>query len=145
MVEKRSKSAHKARNRLNGPSVSPKKKKKPVKSRKAIIEGMDRICSIKTKERARGTCEVCGNAGTQTHHYFSKKVHGSVRWDMRNLIYLCYACHIIKIHMNADSEHAREVLVGRLGQDEFDSLEESAHKTVKHTIKDLEELYEAIK
>jgi 5-methylcytosine-specific restriction endonuclease McrA len=114
-------------------------------NRKKLVEKLDKICSLLTKEGAHGLCEICGGAGSQTHHYFSKKVHGAVRWDLDNLLWLCFSCHIRKVHQQADSEDAREAIINRIGLDLFLSLKERAHEIRKFKEKDLEELIEALK
>jgi len=121
------------------------KKKSPKKSRKALVDKLDSILSHITRNNANGICEVCGKAGSQVHHFFSKKVHSAVRWDEDNLISICFFCHIIKIHRQVDIEDAREALIHRIGEQRFSDLKTRAHEIKKVTLQDIEELIEKYK
>jgi len=43
-------------------------------------------------ERDSGLCRLCGRAGSESHHIFSR-LHRSIRHDPENGIFLCKACH----------------------------------------------------
>jgi hypothetical protein len=108
-------------------------------NKKKIISLLDAYFSNMARKRAGGLCEICHKAGSQTHHFFPKKMHGAVRFDVRNLIFLCFYDHIIKIHRGGCNEQARDVLIKREGQKAFEALKIEAYKVKKL---DLISLYE---
>ena len=122
------------------------KRKKPRRSK--LIKDIDHLCSKQCSTNVGGICEVCSKIGTQTHHHFSKKAFPHLRFDMRNLIWLCFFCHIRKIHQQGQYELAREVLVKRFGEDGFSLLKRDAYQhyggKYKVTIKDLDNLYKEL-
>jgi len=118
-----------------------KTKKTP---RRKLIEKLDYTCSQITKGNAGGLCEICGKAGAGTHHFFGKHIHGSIRWDLNNLLYLCFACHIRKVHQQGDTEQARDVLIKRIGLPEFLALKALGDKTIKYSANDMADLLIAL-
>jgi 5-methylcytosine-specific restriction endonuclease McrA len=121
-------------------TIKPKKKKTPAQLRakemKVAVIDLDHICSLIARGRANGLCETCGRAGSQTHHFFSKKMHAAVRWDTDNLLWLCFGCHIGKIHREGYTEGAREVMIERLDEKGFAELKERADQLYKFSILD---------
>lgn len=71
----------------------------PVKrvklNRKKLIKKLDELASKLCCREWGGKCALCGKAGSQTHHYFSRR-HYSLRWEIDNLAFMCFACHIRK-------------------------------------------------
>ena len=67
--------------------------KRPKKSNRKKIEAeLDRVCSQLTLHRDK-MCKRCGSTRIlAAHHCFGRR-HMSVRWDLDNLICLCWPCH----------------------------------------------------
>jgi hypothetical protein len=101
---------------------------KEKRHRKNITESLDKICSLICKWRANNKCEICGNVGTQAHHNFSKKAFPFLRWNIDNLLWLCFACHIRKIHQQGQYELARDVLILKLGISGYEQLKVLAYR-----------------
>jgi hypothetical protein len=123
------------------------KKTKPRKSRRSEVMGdLESTCSKICSKNAGGLCEICKKAGTQAHHIFSKKAFPFLRFNIDNLIWLCFFCHIRRVHQQAQYELARDALVKRVGLRTFDKLKEAAYKRYVNTeikkmkIGDLDEL-----
>lgn len=77
-----------------------KTKKKPLKS---LIKKADEIASRIVRKRD-GRCLYCGKVASkkeplQAHHYIITKGRSTKhRWDLRNLVSLCYYCHMFLMH-----------------------------------------------
>jgi hypothetical protein len=83
----------------------------------------------------RGFCAVCGKAGNQAHHFFGKKAHPSVMFDIKNGLWCCFYCHIIRIHRSGDTEPARDALISHIGPLEFARLKDRAKdSTIKNDL-----------
>jgi len=75
-------------------------------------------------------CQLCyRNARLEPHHFFTRKMHSNVRWDTRNGILLCHGCHQWKAQSH--SEQIRDILIKRIGEEEFEALKARAYMTVK--------------
>ena len=122
----------------------PKKKVSDKTERKRLISELDQLISQVCKKRWGGRCGICGGPGSQAHHYFSRKSYGSVRWDMENLIWLCFSCHIRRVHQGGDVELARDAIIHKLGVDGFDRLKVRANKVCKITVLDLIKIRESL-
>lgn len=130
-------------------SVSKTSKVKKVKaikipSRKRLVSELDTLNSANCCIGQNGVCMMCGKAGTQAHHFFGKKAHGSVRWEQDNMMWLCFYCHIIRIHRGGEAEEARDKLIEKIGKERFDKLKGKAHQVVKYSIQDLMSLRERL-
>jgi hypothetical protein len=119
---------------------------KPVKAkseRKKLKLKLKSICSKACSSQAGGMCEICDKAGTQAHHMFSKKAFPYLEFNLDNLIWLCFFCHIRRIHQQGQYELARDILIKRLGTARFQSLKDMAYmkytKPMKLTMKYLED------
>ena len=126
-------------------NVIPKAKKKKKSPRqleqrlkKRLEAKAKSICSAITKITWRGKCATCGNEGQAAHHFFGWKACSAVRFVLDNLIWLCYGCHIGKIHRQGLTEPAREVIIKRIGQAAFDRLYSRAFMRCDWTIDDLQ-------
>lgn len=75
----------------------------------------DKIKRLKTKcdklwsEAVRtrdGECVLCGKKDSlSAHHWIHSKAQGNnQRWNIKNGITLCFACHIYKVHTHASAE-----------------------------------------
>jgi Bacteriophage Lambda NinG protein len=118
-----------------------KVKVKSKNKRTQLIRDLDKVCSNFTKNRANGVCELCGKAGTASHHHFSKKAFPNLRFNLDNLIWLCFYCHMIRIHRQGQYELARELLIKRLGEGGFLDLKNTAYIKYSETQKPLSTAY----
>ena len=80
--------------------------KKKKSNRQKLIKQLDELASKIVRKRD-GRCMLCGNKETlQAHHYIVTKGRSTkYRWDLRNLITLCYACHLYKVHSTASIQY----------------------------------------
>lgn len=78
------------------------KAKAKTKSIKQLRKIADDLASQVVRLRDR-RCMICGETeNLQTHHFIvTKGASTKHRWDLRNLISLCYPCHIHKVHSTA--------------------------------------------
>lgn len=76
--------------------------RKKKTNRQRMIAKLDKLASEVVRLRD-GRCLLCGYTETlQVHHYIVTKGKSTkFRWDTRNLITLCYTCHLHKVHSTA--------------------------------------------
>jgi 5-methylcytosine-specific restriction endonuclease McrA len=125
-----------------GGSANPKKKGKTDKQ-KLIVE-LDSLSSRLCKIAWYGRCGMCNGMGSQSHHFFGKKASGALRWSIENLIFLCFACHIYKVHGKGETEPARDAIIKRIGQNRFDLLKRESKTINKYSMFDLREIKDCI-
>ena len=79
-----------------------KRAKAKVKSVSQLRKEADKLASEVVRLRDK-RCLMCGaTEGLQAHHFIvTKGASTKHRWDLRNLISLCYPCHIHKVHSTA--------------------------------------------
>ena len=76
-------------------------------------------------------CQKCGTTShLQTAHIVSRRNH-ALRWDFRNVVVLCYKCHLHWAHVQP-LEFA-EFIKAKKGKDIYYSLIAENHKIAKHT------------
>ena len=88
---------------LKAKSTKKRAKAKPkTKSIKQLRKMADDLASQVVRLRDR-RCMICGETeNLQAHHFIvTKGASTKHRWDLRNLISLCYPCHIHKVHSTA--------------------------------------------
>ena len=79
-----------------------KKKKKAIPLSR-LIKKADEIASRIVRKRD-GCCLLCGKKKSeseplQAHHYIITKGRSTKhRWNLKNLVSLCYPCHLFKMH-----------------------------------------------
>lgn len=65
---------------------------------------LDRLCAQIVKERDGWKCQHCGRVveGVNAHcaHIMPRSSGNSLRWDLRNMLCLCFHCHINWAHKN---------------------------------------------
>ena len=78
------------------------KAKPKTKSIKQLRTEADRLASEVVRLRDR-RCLMCGaTENLQVHHFIvTKGCSTKHRWDLHNLLTLCYSCHIHKVHSTA--------------------------------------------
>lgn len=87
-------------------------------------------------------CAYCPRTNVQTCHIFSRS-HKSTRWDMENIIGLCYGHHIYFAHK--EPEKFREWLIARMGLKKYKALYKKAYQPKQWTITELKNLLEEFK
>ena len=95
--------------------------------RKAMIKTLDKLVSQIV--RKRGRCEMCSRTDTlQAAHIFSRR-NFNVRFDLENLLCLCYRCHFHIAH----KEPVRFVsfVKEKLGEVKFKQLQIRADTSAK--------------
>jgi len=107
------------------PKPVKQKKSKKVTTGKLHAE-IDRIESDYALIEADFVCMLCGGVANQIHHFFTKSTHGNVRHDRHNHCPLCFGCHSFKITKRADTEPLRDLLIAKLGAEEFGRLKVSS-------------------
>ena len=82
--------------------TTQKKAKAKVKSISQLRKEADKLVSEVVRLRDK-RCLLCGTTeNLQAHHFIvTKGASTKHRWDLRNLISLCYPCHIHKVHSTA--------------------------------------------
>lgn len=95
-------------------------------TRKDLKKECDQLVSEIVKLRDGGKCQKCGHAGTQSHHLFSRR-YLNTRWDSRNMVYLCYPCHLHGAH--SKQEEFRDWILREIGPELFEKLKISAYMT----------------
>jgi hypothetical protein len=72
-----------------------------------IKEELDKLWSKRVRERD-GKCALCGTKDKQLydHHFIVNRARSvKYRYDLRNGVALCYACHRFKVHNTAAFEY----------------------------------------
>ena len=79
-----------------------KKAKAKVKSISQLRKEADKLASEVVRLRD-GRCLMCGaTENLQAHHFIVTKGSSTKhRWNLHNLLTLCYSCHIHKVHSTA--------------------------------------------
>ena len=111
---------------------------------KKLKKELDKFWSNTIKKIYGGICVGCGRLGTQAHHHLSKKANPSVRWATDNGLWLCFTCHILKIHRKGNYEWSRDLLIERIGTEGFADLKRKANIIRRYMKRDLIELREKI-
>jgi 5-methylcytosine-specific restriction endonuclease McrA len=110
----------------------PMTKAQEKKAKDKLIKELTKICSCICSKNAKGLCEICGKIGNASHHIFSKKAFPHLRFDLKNLIWVCFFCHIRKIHQQAQGELARDSAINRATLAEFEDLKQKAYNPLPH-------------
>lgn len=107
--------------------------------RQKLVAKLDNIVKQIVRLRDNGCCQYCGKpaSGQNAHtaHVYAKKTH-RLRWDLLNLLLLCFHCHIEKFHRNPF-----EIQEGWFRQKypaRYEYLQRIHDKIVRYTNSDLE-------
>ena len=114
--------------------------KKPTQKtiRKKLIKQLDTEWAKAIKTIAGHKCEICGSTDRlASHHFHTKKAHGSVRWYLSNGVCLCIKCHF-KIHNSSHNTEMVASVIEVRGQEWETDLRVKAKKIVKFSISELE-------
>jgi len=85
-------------------------KKKKLKPLPKLLKETQALVNKSIRERDK-RCLRCGNDGSnQAHHFILAQGSSSLyRFDPRNLITLCYGCHIHWLHANPTIDRIDEI------------------------------------
>ena len=122
------------------------KKKKGInlfkqKTWRQLVKEIDAVVSLKVRERDGWECQKCHviisppTRMMQCSHYWNRDMMGT-RWDMDNLIALCYSCH--QRVEKRKHDWYRDFMIRKLGQEKYDLLEIRAKAITKFSKSDLE-------
>lgn len=88
-------------------------KKKSKSNLRILIDEADRALQNWFRLEYAGTsCESCGNPFELMHHYYEKSRSSFLRFDHRNLIFICKRCHALH-HQFHDQRVMARVIVKR--------------------------------
>ena len=85
-------------------------------------------------------CVSCGktiNGRVNASHFWNANNHWAVRFDERNVHSSCITCNQ---YLSGNLLEYRTRLIQKIGQAEYDALEEEAKKTRKYSIDELKEI-----
>lgn len=119
-------------------------------TRSKLEKSMDRLWSIRVREKAGYRCEYCGatppTVRLNAHHIFTRRAK-SVRWDVDNGICLCAKHHVYSSEFSAHLTPClfHEFVVNLRGEEWYDKLK-LKHRTIKkYTMDDLRTIKEGLK
>lgn len=96
---------------------------------------LDRMWQHKITEGKRCSRPGCNWMGTEGHHIFKRR-YLNTRWDIENGRALCRPCHI---YTENNPQAYENLIVGEIGQDEWDRLRHKALMVVRQDYKELKE------
>lgn len=81
-------------------------------------------------------CQTCGTPNDlQCSHLYTKRAHLSVRWDERNAVAQCAACHTR--HHTTDYCQLHDTVIERIGHEEYLLLKVKAYSRADYDYQDL--------
>lgn len=126
--------------------------RKKKTSRQKMYAKLDKLASEIV--RKRGRCVLCNKQfdpkKLNAHHWIVTKGHSTkYRWDLRNLVPLCYACHIHKIHSTASLKYLEilkknAIAYGICSQKDVDEISGN-YEVADFSMEDLENIFEKLK
>ncbi len=122
--------------------VSPNKVKKPKAHDSGWWQNKADSLMQDIGRKLTDKCEVCGKDNQVGHHFITKQASSYLRYDWKNLIPLCHACHF-NHHIKSDP-HVSATIIRKRGQDWYNYLEKNRRKEqltgVKYYQKIIEDL-----
>ena len=112
---------------------------------KALKNKCDKLWSeaIRTRD---GECILCGKKETlQAHHWIHSKAQGNMhRWEVKNGVTLCYACHIHKVHKFSSADILEQLKAaafdrGIVTSEEMEAISNN-HQIAKFGVEDMERI-----
>lgn len=126
--------------------------RKKKTNRQKMYEKLDKIVSEIV--RMKGRCILCGKQfdpkKLNAHHWIVTRGHSTkYRWDLRNLVALCYPCHIHKIHSTAslkwlDTLKRNALAYGVCSAKDIEEISGN-YEIADFSMEDLERMYEDLK
>lgn len=116
---------------------------------------LDELCSKYVRKRD-GRCVLCGGhlgevSKLQSHHWIVSRARSlKYRYDPRNCVSLCYACHIHKIHNNPtlallDELKNRALICNIVNNDDIVEISRGSNIPYKMSLAEIEERIEWFK
>lgn len=90
----------------------------------------DELCSLVVRARDP-ICRLCKAAPSRDAHHIFSRSHKNTRYDLDNLIGLCYTCHQPKGH--DDPCNMRDRIVTEIGQELYDDLRARSQVVIAYT------------
>lgn len=76
---------------------------------------------------------VCGKPAVQVHHFFPKGLFPSTRYSIDNGVPICMKCHFFHHHRGSPEVH--QMIIGKRGQNWYDTLRAEGQKHITWTVK----------
>lgn len=111
---------------------------------KKLTKDLKHLCSLICRKVWKCKCQMCGKEGTAAHHFFGWKACSILRFTIDNLIWLCFGCHIGKVHQQGLTEPVRVKIIERVGQERFDEMYSMAFQPKEWTSDELRAVYNAL-
>ena len=126
-----------------------------AESRQKLIKELDSLCSEYVRKRDN-KCILCGSfvgewKRLQSHHWIVSRARSlKYRFDPRNCVSLCYACHIHKVHQHPDiatidALTQRALIAGILNKEELEDIKADSNCVYKMTISEIKDKIEWFK
>lgn len=118
-------------------------------NRKKLMDRLDSLCSLYVRTRDN-RCILCGGhigeiEKLQSHHWIVRRSRSlKYRFDERNCVSLCYACHILKIHnsptlLQIEELKDRALMSGIATQADIDEIKQNCNIVYKMSISEIED------
>lgn len=119
-------------------------KEKSPNPRKKAKDDADRALQDWYRANHKEKCESCGVPFEVMHHFIAKSQSNHLRYDDRNLIYLCHGCHFS--HHNVGNQKVMSTVILERGEKWHKEIIKLARKQVgPYTLKEYREFYERYK
>ena len=102
---------------------------KKLKSIKSLRKQADELYQEKGM-RDNPRCLICGMPAHCLHHFYSKSVASSLRYELLNGIKICAGCHL-RLHSSGDPEYEETIKRKMGGEQWLNQLRELRKKPVK--------------
>ena len=120
-----------------------------MRDRKKLLKELDELCSKYVRVRD-SKCILCGGyvgelSKLQAHHWIITRARSlKYRYDERNLVSLCYGCHIGRIHHNPtlallETLKERAIINGIVSSDEIEEIKRNSNIPYKMTLDEIED------
>ena len=110
---------------------------------KRLKKQCDKLWSEAVRTRD-GVCLLCGKKeGLNAHHWIHSRAQGNMhRWNVKNGVSLCFACHLYKVHNYASADVMEQLKRAAFARNIVtpQELEEIAndHSILKFGVEDME-------
>lgn len=112
---------------------------------KRLRNKCDKLWSEAVRTRD-GECVLCGKKdGLNAHHWIHSKAQGNLhRWNVKNGISLCFACHLYKVHTYASADILEQLKQaaftrGIVTPEEYEAIANN-HAIAKYGVADFEQI-----
>lgn len=117
--------------------------------RQKLLDKLDALCSLYVRKRDN-KCILCGGhigeiEKLQSHHWIVRRSRSlRYKYDERNCVSLCYACHILKIHnsptvLQIDELKNRAILNNVATLEDIEEIKQGCEMVYKMSIADIED------